>query len=76
MLEQIADWIENDTPYTSNTVEQAHELLNRTIEAIHSEQPANLSAGDGQSFITLLRGIDGLATSLAAEIASRTWHPA
>ena len=76
MLEQIAHWIENDTPYTSNAVEQTHELLNRTIEAIHSEPPANLPAGDGQSFITLLRGIDGLSTSLAAEIASRTWHSA
>ena len=42
MLEQMADRIEHDTPYASNTVEESHELLNRAMEAIHSEQPAHL----------------------------------
>ena len=59
----MADRIEHDKPYTSNSVEDSHLLLNRTLEAIEGEQPAS-----AQSFVTLIRGIDTLTTRLATEI--------
>ena len=74
MLEQMADRIEHDAPYLSTTVDDAHELLTRTLEAIHSEQSVHLPTGLGQSFISLLLGIDGLSTSLAEGIDSGTWY--
>jgi multidrug resistance protein MdtO len=76
MLEQMADRIDNNTSYASNAIEGSQELLNRTIEAIQREEPAQLPAGRAQSFITLLRGIDGLTTSLASEIARENWQTA
>ncbi len=65
MLEEIADRIERDAPFDRNTVEDSRALLNRTIEAIHGEQPA---------LIALLRGIDALTAGLATEIAGEVWR--
>ena len=70
----MADRIEGNTPYASNIVEDSRELLNSTLEAIHGEQAAQLPTERAQSLITLLRGIDGLTTSLASAIASETWE--
>jgi len=69
MMEEIADLIEYEKPPATNTVEDSHELLDRTVEAIQAQDSAELAPGRAQSFITLLRGIDGLTDSLACEIA-------
>jgi len=69
MLEEMADRIENNTPYTSNGVD-SRALLNRTVDAVECEQPTQLPTGRAQMFVELLRGIDALTTSLASEIAS------
>ena len=68
MLEEMADLIEQKTPPATNTIEDSHDLLHRTIEGIQgsSEQ---LSPDRSRSLIILLRGIDGLTSSLSAEIA-------
>ena len=68
MLEEMADMIEQKTPPASHNVEDSQELLNRTVEAIEGQDAAQLPPGRAQSFITLIRGIDGLTTSLASEI--------
>jgi len=60
---EMADRIEHDKPYTSNSAENSHQLLNRTLEAIDGEQLAS-----AQSFVTLIRGIDSLTACLASEI--------
>ncbi len=66
MLKEMADLIEQKTPLAANSAADSHELLNKTVEAI---QGAQLPLGRAQSFITLMRGIDGLTDSLACEIA-------
>jgi len=76
ILEEMADRIEHNAPFESNTVEASHDFLNRTVEAIHAEQPAGLPAGRAQSLITLLRGIDHLTTCLASETACGDWRAA
>jgi len=76
MLNEMADRIEQNEPLDRSAVEDSHQLLNRTVKAIHGEHPAHLPAGHAQSLITLLRGVDGLTTSLAAEIAGGAWRTA
>jgi len=68
MLEEMANLIEQKTPPTRNSVEDSQELLSRTIDAIQVQDSAQVSPGRAQSFITLLRGIDGLTTCLVSEI--------
>jgi len=65
MLEKMAELIEQKTPFPKQSVQDSHELLNRTIEAIQDDDLPN---GRAQSFLTLLRSIDGLTTCLASEI--------
>jgi multidrug resistance protein MdtO len=68
MLEEMAARIEHHpSPYPAS-IEHSHELLNKTIEAAEHQGLARLPAGQAQTFVTLLRGIDGLTTSLASEI--------
>src|SRR5271165_1335077 len=69
MLEEMAGRIQDCTPYATNSVEDSQELLDRTVEAIQGQDSSQLPPGRAQSFITLLRGIDDLTTSLASEIA-------
>jgi multidrug resistance protein MdtO len=73
MLDEIADEIEGNPSAGSDMVEYSHELLNRTIEGVQGEGSARLPAGRAQSFITLLRRIDSVTTSLAGEIAKVNW---
>jgi len=73
MLEAMADRVERNTPYASNTLEDSHELLERTLEAVQGET-SQLPTGRAQSFITLLRGIDGLTACLSSEIAGGRWQ--
>lgn len=69
MLEELADRIEHNKPFEGKTVADSHELLGRAVETIVSAPVASLPKGRAQSLTTLLRGIDELTTSLAAEIA-------
>jgi len=69
MLEEIADRIEGNAAPATHSVEESHELLNKTVEASQGNESVQLPAGRAQSFLTLLRGMDGLTTSLMSEIA-------
>jgi multidrug resistance protein MdtO len=68
MLEEMAERIEGSVLQERPAPENAFELLDKTVQAYYedSQQPP---AAHVWSFTTLLRGIDTLTTSLAAEIA-------
>jgi multidrug resistance protein MdtO len=70
MLEEMADRIEHDASRPQNSVERSHELLNITVQGIPAEESGQLPSGRAQSFVAVLRAIDGLTTSLASEIAA------
>jgi multidrug resistance protein MdtO len=70
MLEEMADRIDRNAPDAGNSVEESHELLNRTIEEVQGEEQAQLSPARAASFVALLRSIDALTSSLASEIAA------
>jgi multidrug resistance protein MdtO len=57
MLEEMADWIEHNA--ARDTTGDSHEHLQEAVQGVQA-----------QSLITLLRGIDGLTSSLASEIAA------
>jgi multidrug resistance protein MdtO len=75
MLEEMAERIEGKTPHAENSVEQSHELLNRIVEEIQQERPAQLPPSRAASFLALIRRIDALTTSLASEIATELGTP-
>jgi multidrug resistance protein MdtO len=70
MLDEMAERIESSVPQAGSPSEVAFDLLEKTIQAYYqeSQQPP---AAHVWSFTTLLRGIDSLTTSLAAEIAAK-----
>jgi multidrug resistance protein MdtO len=70
MLEQMANRIEHDAPEPQESVERSHELLEIAVQRIQAEEPSRLPRDRTQSFLALLRAIDGLTTSLASEIAA------
>jgi hypothetical protein len=70
MLEEMAERIEGNAPAAENSIQESHELLNRTVEEIHGQGPAQLPSGRATSFVALLRSIDELTSSLASEIAA------
>jgi multidrug resistance protein MdtO len=69
MLDELADRIECNAPYAGNSIEKSHELLDRAMEEIEREEPAQLPPGRAESFIALVRRIDALTTDLASEMA-------
>jgi multidrug resistance protein MdtO len=73
MLEEMAGQIENNTLPPEDSIERSHALLNIAVQAIQTEESSQFPTGRTQSFVTLLRGIDGLTTSLLSEM---TAHPA
>jgi multidrug resistance protein MdtO len=73
ILEEMADRVEGKAVSETNSVDDSHELFNKTIEGLQNEDPSQLPAGRAQSLITLLGGIDGVTTSLASEVASGNW---
>jgi multidrug resistance protein MdtO len=75
MLEKMAEWIEGNAPDGGNSIQESHELLSRTVEGIHGEEPTHLPPGRAASFVALLRSIDALTTSLASEIAAEFGTP-
>ena len=70
VLEQMARQIEHSVSEPQDGVERSHALLEATVQNVQAEESSRLSTGGAQSFISLLRGIDGLTTSLASEIAA------
>jgi multidrug resistance protein MdtO len=75
MLEEMAGRIENNTSRPEETIERSHELLNAAVQEIQTEESSQLPSGRTQSFVTLLRGIDRLTTSLSSEIAAEFSAP-
>jgi multidrug resistance protein MdtO len=70
MLEEMAERIEGSVPQAGPPPEDAFELLEKTIQAYH-EESQQAPAAHIWSFTTLLRSIDSLTNSLAAEIAAK-----
>ncbi len=70
MLEEMADCMEGDRPPIIREPNDSAELLKATIEETLAEVPRGLPDGRAQSFITLMRRIDGLTMSLASDIAA------
>ena len=75
MLDEMAEWMEGSAPDAESSIRESHELLNRTVEEVEVEEPAQLPAGRAASFVALLRSIDDLTTSLASEIAEQVARP-
>ena len=69
MLEEMAERIEGGVPQAAPASKDAFEPLEKTIQAYYkeSQQPPGAHVW---SFTTLLRGIDDLTNSLAAEIVA------
>jgi multidrug resistance protein MdtO len=70
MLEEMANCVEGDRPATARGPDESAELLKCTIEETLAEESCGIPDGRAQSFITVMRGIDGLTRSLASEIAA------
>jgi hypothetical protein len=70
ILEEMAVRIEDRRSGTERAFENSAELMQLAIEETQAEESHGLAAGRAQSFITLLREIDGLTGSLASEITA------
>lgn len=70
MLEEMAERMEGSSPDAENSIRESHHLLNRTVQEIEGEEPAQLPPSRAASFVALLRSIDALTSSLASEIAA------
>jgi hypothetical protein len=66
MLEEMADRIEGK----ASKVQRMPEDFFARLQAYCAEESQQLAAAHIHSFVTLLRGIDGLTTSLVDEIAT------
>lgn len=75
MLEEMAERIDGNAPPAGDGIEESHDLLNRMVEEIQSEESARLPPGRGASFVTLIRRIDSLTSSLASQIAAEFGRP-
>jgi multidrug resistance protein MdtO len=70
ILDEMADRLEYYATPPQASVGRSHELLNTMVQEIQAEESSQLPAGRIQSFVTLLRAIDGLTTSLASDMAA------
>jgi multidrug resistance protein MdtO len=70
VLEAMAARMEGNGTGAKGLLEGAQSLLNRTIGEVQAAEARGLSANRAQSFIALLRSIDGLTASPFAEIAA------
>ena len=75
ILEEMADCIERGHLVIARGPGDSAELLKATIEEAVAEVPRGLPDGRAQSFVTLMRGIDGLTKSLASDIAAELGGP-
>jgi hypothetical protein len=65
----MADAIENRSAGVNITAPGTSQLLQRVLDACRTEESERLPTGRVESFVALLREIDGLTASLAKEIA-------
>jgi hypothetical protein len=72
VLEEVAGRIELSAPPAENRDGGSQELLARVTESIETEG-GKVPPSHAQSFIALLRGIEGLTVSLASEIGGVKW---
>jgi multidrug resistance protein MdtO len=70
MLEAIADRIEGNVRQPGGPSRESFEQLEQTAHGFREGQPQQLPGFRVQSFLALLRGIDGLTTSLVEEIST------
>lgn len=70
MLEAIADRIEGNVRQPGGPSRESFEQLEQTVHGFREGEPQQLPGFRVQSFLALLRGIDGLTTSLAEEIST------
>jgi multidrug resistance protein MdtO len=70
MLEEMTYRLEGSVPQVKHTPEDSFELLEQKLQAYYAEDSPQLQAVGVQSFVTLLRAIDRLTTSLAEEMAT------
>jgi multidrug resistance protein MdtO len=70
MLEEMAHRLEGSVPQVKHTPEDSFELLKQKLRAYYAEDSSQLQAVGVQSFVTLLRAIDRLTTSLVEEMAT------
>ena len=70
LLEDMADRIERNGQAITARSDDSPDLLNQMLEETKASASRQLPPGRAQSFITLLRGIHGLTTSLAVEITA------
>jgi len=69
MLEGMADRIEGNVRQAPGLPPESFEQLAQAVQAVRDERPQELPESRARSFLALLRGIDGLTTSLAEEIS-------
>jgi len=69
VLEDMAEWIEGSAPREKRMSADSRELLEQMLEECYVKESQRLPADRYDSFVTLLRGIDGLTNSIAEEIA-------
>jgi multidrug resistance protein MdtO len=69
VLEDMAEWIEGSAPRERRMSADSRELLEQMLEECYVEESQRLPSDHYDSFVTLLRGIDGLTNSIAEEIA-------
>ena len=70
ILEEMADRIDDRAPQIASDAEQPHGRLKQMLRDAEAEASRELPAAQAQSFVALLREIDALTNSLAAEIAA------
>jgi multidrug resistance protein MdtO len=68
VLEDLADWIEGKPRQGRLMSVDSFQHLEQTLQACCAKEEQPVAEAHVRSFITLLRGIDGLTTSLAEEI--------
>jgi len=76
MLEDMAGRIQNNASQPEDVIERSRALLDAAIQAIQTAEASQFPAGRTPSFVTLLRGIDRLTTSLSSEIVTESGTPA
>jgi multidrug resistance protein MdtO len=67
-LEDLADRIEGNLRHVRPVSEDSRELLEQMLQECCAKEERHIAEAHVPSFLTLLRGIDGLTTSLAEEI--------
>jgi len=70
LLEHMADQVDGRTPRVANSVVRQHELLDGMLRNVEAEASRGLPTAQAMSLVTLVREIDTLTRSFAAEITT------